>query len=305
MQVFVDTCPVLTESAVALGNFDGVHVGHTKLVDKLLSFGLPSAVYTFEEHPVNVIKGEGTVLSINTNYEKSSIFDSLGVDILIFDDFSDIRDMTPEVFVKTVLIDKLHAKEVVCGFNYRFGKNGEGNPQRLGQLLEKYGSRLTVINEVKLDAVSVSSTRVRNALENGDVELANRLLGRRFFIDSTVVHGCALGRQMGFPTVNVSFERGRLVLPYGVYLVKCIVDNNESHVAVVNVGVRPTVNTTDLIPTVEAHLIDYSGDLYGHRVRIEFYKKLRGEVKFESLEKLKEQIAKDIQSCREYFEVER
>jgi len=289
-------------TAVALGNFDGVHIGHARLIATLKSFGLESVVYTFKKHPQNVIFGEGSVLTVNTNFEKAKILDSLGIDTLVFDDFTRVRNMSPAEFVDDVIVGTLSAKAVVCGYNYRFGKGGEGDAKLLSHLLEEKGIHLTVIDEVTLDGVPVSSTAVRQALARGDMESAARLLGRPYFIDSTVVHGKALGRQLGFPTVNETFESGRFVLPYGVYFARCIIDGKKQFRAVVNVGVRPTVNSTDKVPTVEAHIIDFSGDLYGMDVRVEFMKKCRDEQKFDSLDALKAQIEKDIKNCREYFD---
>ncbi len=301
MQIFYNSYTAKNPTAVALGNFDGVHIGHTKLINVLTSFAMQSVVYTFETHPVNEICGKNTLLTVNTNAEKSEILESLGVDSVILADFNAVRDLSPEEFVDNILIKKLQAKEVVCGYNYRFGKNGAGDTFLLSRLLKERGANLTVVEEVTLDGLTVSSTEVRRALLGGDMEQAHKLLGRPYFIDSTVVHGKALGRKMGFPTVNEAFEEGRLVLPYGVYFARCIVKGGASHIAVVNIGIRPTVNTTDPVPTVEAHIIDFSGDLYGSDVRIELLKKSRDEQKFGSLDGLKKQIEKDISECRKYF----
>lgn len=294
---FTDSKP----RAVALGNFDGVHLGHTKLIEILVSKGLYSVVYTFEKHPLNEIFGEGMVLSVNTNKEKADILTSMGVDRVVFDDFNGVRNMSPEEFVDTVLVSGLDAREVVCGYNYHFGKNGAGDVAVLERLLFDRNVKLTVVDEVTLDGEAVSSTAVRGALLSGDMEGAKKLLGRPYFMDSTVVHGKALGRKMGFPTINETFDNGRLILPYGVYFAKCKIKNSGTHIAVVNVGVRPTVNDTDKIPTAEAHIIDFNEDLYGNEVRIEFYKKCRDEIKFDSIDALKAQIEKDVSSCKEYF----
>ena len=303
MKILYDSFPVSNASYVALGNFDGVHLGHTRLIETLVSKGHPAVIYTFEKHPMNEILGEGTVLSINTNKEKADIFASMNVDCTVFADFNTVRDMTPEDFVERVLIRSLSAKAVVCGYNYRFGKNGSGDTTLLKKLLNDRGVSLTVVDEVTLDGMEVSSTAVRNTLLAGDMERATELLGRPYFMDSTVVHGKALGRQLGFPTINETFDNGRLILPYGVYFAKCKVKGGDTYIAVVNVGIRPTVNSTDKIPTAEAHIIDFNDDLYGSDVRIEFYKKCRDERKFASLDELTEQIRRDISACKEYFKI--
>ena len=284
-----------TSTAVALGNFDGVHLGHTALINKLVSFGIPSLVYTFYEHPLNFFKGEGSVKVINTHSEKESIFEALGVDILFYEDFLRVKDMTPKEFVKNILIDTLHAKEVVCGFNYRFGKGNTGDAKLLRTLLLEHSVKLTVVDEIKLDNVSVSSSEIRKNLLVGDIQKVNKMLGRSYFVKSCVKHGKALGRTLGFPTINLEFEEKRLVPSYGVYIAQC---NN--YPAVVNVGVRPTVDREGE-PTLEAHIIGFDGDLYGKEVKVEFLKKLRNEKKFENIEELKKQVLSDIESCKKYF----
>lgn len=301
MQIFCNSYPEKAPSAVALGNFDGVHAGHARLIAELTALPARSVVYTFENHPLNEINGKNTVLTVNTNSEKADILASLGVEAAVFADFGEVRNMSPREFVDRILVDRLSASFVVCGYNYRFGKNGAGDTVLLAELLESRGIALRVVDEVKINGNTVSSTAVRKALLSGSMEEAETLLGRPYFIDSRVVHGKAFGRQMGFPTINETFADGRLILPYGVYFARCTVKGGESHTAVVNVGVRPTVNSTDTVPTVEAHLIDFNGDLYGADVRIEFMTKSRDEKKFESVEALKEQISKDILQCRNYF----
>lgn len=301
MNIFYNDYAFSSPTAVALGNFDGVHIGHARLIKALTDLEFTSVVYTFEKHPANMLSGNETLLTINTNDEKAEILSELGVDNLIFADFLSVKDMTPREFVDKILIEKLSAREVVCGYNYRFGKRGEGDTELLEKLLREKGVGLTVIDEVTLDGMPVSSSEVRRALLSGDMPLAERLLGRPYFINSTVVHGNALGRKLGFPTVNETFGLGRLILPYGVYFARTVIGESALP-AVVNVGIRPTVNSTDLTPSVEAHIIDFEGDLYGSKVRVEFIKKHRNEQKFASLDDLKRQIEKDITECRNFFD---
>ncbi|MBQ7897978.1 MAG: bifunctional riboflavin kinase/FAD synthetase [Clostridia bacterium] len=300
MKTYTLGYPEKENFAVALGNFDGVHIGHTKLINAMTSFGLPTLVYTFYDHPLNVIKGEGTVRVINTRAEKESILIDLGVDALVFEDFSSVRDMSPSDFVDKILINKLSAKEVVCGFNYRFGKKNAGDTVLLKQLLSARGVGLTVIDEVTLDGVGVSSSAVRSALLNSDMERAGEMLGRPYFLKSSVKHGKALGRTLGFPTVNLDFEEGRVVPAYGVYVSRFSFEN-KSFPAIANVGVRPTVDT-DVRPMLEAHVIDFEGDLYGKEVKVELLRKLRDEKKFSDVNELKVQVFKDIETAKKYFQ---
>ncbi len=302
MQTFNNSYPKLNISAVALGNFDGVHAGHVRLLEKLMSFGYSSVVYTFAEHPINVISGEVKNRSINTNSEKEYILSSLGVDFAVFEDFRKIRDFSPSEFVERILIGELHAGEVVCGYNYRFGKNGQGDTDDLRELLGHFGASLTVIDEVDIDGAPVSSTRIRREIELGNMENAQKLLGRPYFVRSKVVHGHAIGRQIGYPTINHIFEKTRLIPPFGVYFARCILEDGKEYKAVVNIGIRPTVNSSDDVPTLEAHIIDFSGDLYGENIRVDLYKKSRNEIKFDGIDSLKAQISKDIALCSQFFE---
>lgn len=300
METYILGYPEKKNYAVALGNFDGVHIGHQKLIKALTGFGYPSLVYTFYEHPLNVIKGDVSVRIINTRAEKEDVIESLGVDALVFEDFSAVRDMTPEEFVDSILINRFSAKEVVCGFNYRFGKKNAGDVTTLKKLLSNYGVNLTVIDEVTLDGTSVSSSEIRGSLLEGDVEKANKMLGNPYFLKSKVKHGKALGRTLGFPTVNLDFEEGRVVPAYGVYVARFTFEN-EIFPAIANVGVRPTVDI-DRRPTLEAHVIGFNGDLYEKEVKVELLRKLRDEKRFSDVNELKEQVFRDIENAKNYFQ---
>ncbi|MBE6700643.1 MAG: bifunctional riboflavin kinase/FAD synthetase [Ruminococcaceae bacterium] len=303
MQIFFETPSFKKPTIVALGNFDGVHLGHEKLIKTLVeNKDLESVVYTFSKHPLCELFGDGKVKYINTNTEKAELFEEMGVENLIFQDFGEVRYLTPEEFVKTVLVDRLLAKEIVCGFNYKFGKNNTGDVSVLRNLLEAFGVKLTVIDEVMVNGKTASSSAVRQALSNGNMEEASELMGHPYFLSSKVVHGKALGRKLGFPTINEKINSSRLVIPFGVYFGRCVIpEEKKEYFAVINVGVRPTVNSTDKTPSVEAHIIDFDGDLYEKKVRIEFMKKSRDEIKFPTVEELKKQIEKDISNCKSYF----
>lgn len=302
MEIYYNSYTGTRPTAVALGNFDGVHIGHKKLIEKITDAeGLSSLVYTFSSHPLNDLQGEGTVKNINTNEEIVSVFQDLGVDEIFFDSFLSVASMSPETYVKEVLVEKLHAREVVCGFNYRFGHKASGDPRLLEELLSFYGVHLTVVPEVTFEGKTVSSTLVRDVLSSGDVERAGLLLGRPYFVKSPVVHGKALGRKLGFPTANLVQSTTRLALPVGVYFGICRIDTGEEFPSVINVGRCPTVDDTVRAVTTEAHLIGFDGDLYGREVHLEFLTKHRGEMKFPSLDALSAQIRSDVDSCLTYL----
>lgn len=300
METYFLSYPQKKPCAVALGNFDSVHKGHTEIIKKLVKSPYNKTVYTFFEHPLNILKGQGLVKAINTREEKISLLDSLGVDTVIFDDFSKVKDMTPVEFVKTVLLDTLDAKEVFCGYNFRFGADAKGDVNTLKSICRDFGISVNVTNMSEVDGVPVSSSAIRECIITGDTERAEKMLGRRFFVTSVVQHGKALGKKLGFPTINLHFEEDRAVLSYGVYLGEVILEGGKFP-AVINVGLRPTAEEDALIPKIEAHLIGFDGDLYGKTVKAEFVKKIRDEKKFHSLTELKNQVEKDIEYAKNYF----
>lgn len=287
-------------TAVALGNFDGVHLGHTALIERLIESKYKKLVYTFSSHPVNVINGEGSLNVINTSEEKKLIFEELGVDAIYLEDFERVRNLSPENFVKKVLIDTLSAKEVVCGFNYRFGNKGEGDVEALKGLLSGYDVKLSVLPSVKYLGDVVSSSIIRERLLKGDIEGANKMLGRAYFVYSIVLHGKTLGRSLGFPTINLALEENRVLPEFGVYVGRVPLDG-VTYPAVVNVGIRPTVHSSEEAPVLEAHIVGFKGDLYGRKVKVELLSRLRDEIKFATLNELKKQVEKDIEECKKYF----
>ena len=301
MQIYFHNYPPKKPRAVALGTFDGVHVGHKTLFSELLKSEYSTLAYTFDRHPVNVLFGEGTLKTVNTNPEKEKLISELGVDELLFDDFERIKDLTPEEFVRDILVHKLSAKEVVCGYNYRFGKDNSGDTKILGELLSKFGSKLKVVEKVTYNDIPVSSSFIRNALEKGDMPLARAFLGRPHHYISKVVHGKQLGRKMGFPTLNETLDPTRVTVPFGVYFAKVTLEDGRSLSSVVNIGIRPTVNFSGEAPTLEAHVIDFNEDIYGKEIKVELFEKHRDEIKFDSIDSLQEQIKNDVSACLEYF----
>ncbi len=291
-------------SAVALGNFDGVHKGHQALISNCVKAakeqGISSVVFTFLNHPLNEIAGKCVVKSIMTLKEKAMAVEELGADIMVAVPFNeDIRKSSPEKFVKDVLVDALKVKRAFCGFNYNFGFKGQGDPELLRELGKKYGFAVDVMDEIGMDGLAVSSTRIREALSAGNVEEFETLSGRRYCISGKVIPGEHFGRKMGFPTVNLALNHDMALPANGVYITFIYVKDLK-YKSVTNVGNKPSVGV--FAKNAETHIFDFSGDLYGEDIRVEFVKMLRPEMKFDSVDDLSAQIDKDCVAAREYHE---
>jgi riboflavin kinase/FMN adenylyltransferase len=289
-------------AAVALGVFDGVHLAHrvilTTGVARARASSLQALACTFDPHPAQVLRPEGAPAPISTPRERLELIAQTGVDATVVLAFTlELAAVEAEAFVKDVLIGRLHARDVVVGYNHRFGRGARGDAQLLKALAERLGFRAHVVPPLMVDGVPVSSSEIRAALRAGDLERATRYLGRLYTIEGEVVPGAGRGRALGFPTANLRPDR-ELLIPPGVYVGRAQV-GDDSHPAVVNIGVRPTFGESTLV--VEAHLLDFSGSLYGQPVRIGFVSRLREERKFPGLEALRTQIGLDIAAARERF----
>ena len=289
--------PDAPASVVALGVFDGVHRAHRAILDAAVArareAGLVALACTFDPHPAQVLSPHRAPAPITTLEERLDLIAGAGLDATVVLAFSrELPALEPEAFVEAVLLERLHARAVVVGFNHRFGRAARGDARLLEALARTLGFAAHVVPPLVIDGAPVSSSAVRTALQAGDVEAAMRLLGRPYRVTGPVVRGAARGRILGFPTANVQPERPVLV-PAGVYA--CRADTpGGGHRAVVNIGVRPTFQET--VVTVEAHLLDFTSDLYGHRLTLEFQRRLRDEVRFPSVEALRAQIARDIEA---------
>ena len=287
------------EHVVALGCFDGVHVGHTELIriaERIAKESKrPLAVFSFEEPPRNFFCADSIPL-LTSFEEKKRIMRSLGTDLFVCVRFdSDIAELSAEKFFFGILKNKLRASHLVCGFNYRFGKNGTGDTSLLKKLCEESGIALSVVSPVVIDGITVSSSEIRKMLADGNVKGAARLLGRPYSIVSKVVDGQHLGRTLGFPTVNQLFETDATPLRNGVYATRVRIGHTLKR-AITNVGVRPTVDGHTLC--AETNIFDFEGDLYGMRLRVEFLDFIRPERKFDSVANLSDQVHKDIERAK-------
>lgn len=286
---------------IALGFFDGVHVGHGALLrtakNRAEELGCTSAALTFDPHPNELIFGEKTPL-INTLSEREALMTGLyGMEEMLVLPFDRaFMEMDWQDFVKEVLVKRFCAVHVVCGFDYTFGHRGLGNAKKLRALCSDLGIGCDVVEKVELLDAEVSSSRIRTLLEEGKLEEANTLLGHPHFLSGEVIHGKQLGRVLGFPTANVALEDGLLIPARGVYATAVTCDSGV-YKAVTNIGSRPTVGESTQI-TAESYLLDFEGDLYGQSMKVELLKFLRPEQKFESLEALKAAVLNDIEHVK-------
>ena len=289
---------------IALGFFDGVHIGHGALLRRVAQaaaeLGTVPAAVTFDHHPRDLINGTPVPL-INLPRDREWIMETqYGIrEVLVLPFDRAMMEMPWERFVTDVLAERFHAAHVVAGHDYRFGYRGEGDPRRLAELCGRLGIGCDIIGKVELDGVTVSSTHIRGLIEAGEMEGACRFLGHPHILSGTVVHGKQLGRTIGIPTSNLVVPQGVLVPAFGVYATR-VVTARENCLAVTNVGVRPTVDSDGQV-TVEPWILDFDGDLYDQPIRVEFYKRLRPERKFGSIEELRSAILRNADETRAYF----
>lgn len=290
-------------SAVTIGSYDGVHLGHRAIVSTLVSSakaqGLRSVVITFEPHPRLVLGSSNgkSIRLLSTLDEKLAALESLGVDSVVVIRFTKAFAETPaDAFVENILVEKIGLAEIVVGYDHMFGKNRAGSFETLLRLAEKHRFRVKQIPEQKVDARHVSSTAIRKALEAGEIEQANKLLGAPYRLSATVIEGDKRGRSIGFPTANLLPPCEKLIPKNGVYVVDAEFEGKRFR-AMMNIGFRPTVQQSERL-SLEAHLLDFDGELYGKRLTLHFLTRLRDEQKFASLADLKAQLERDKQAAR-------
>ena len=305
---------------IALGFFDGVHLGHGALLQAVKEAAdrleaIPCA-FTFDKSPTAALTGQSIPL-LSTVDDRTALMNQLyGIQEMVVAPFDAMQRMDWEEFITDFLVKKLGVVHVVAGHDFHFGHMGKGNPERLREKCRELGVGCDIIRKVERDGITISSTYIRGLIVQGEMERAVEFLGHPYRLTDTVRHGKRLGSRLGFPTVNLSLTEGVIVPAFGVYATRVWVlplcpDNHEppgprrlpgdgAHPAVTNVGVRPTVADGDRV-TVEGFILDFDGDLYGRTVRMEFYKRLREERKFPSLEALTEEIQRNAEQTRAYF----
>ena len=300
----IETYKSVEATVVTIGTFDGVHIGHQKIVKRLISTGktdgLKSVILTFFPHPRMVLQKDFNIKLINTINERRAILDNLGLDYLLIKKFTkEFSRLSAEDFVKQILVDKLNAKKVIIGYDHRFGRNRNANIDDLKKFGETYGFEVEEISAQDINDVAVSSTKIRNALKEGDIIKANAFLGYHFTITGTVTRGKGLGRQLNFPTANIKVEEDYKLIPkQGSYIVKAVIDKVSIY-GMMNIGLNPTVNGEK--ETIEVHFFDFDNDIYGENIQIELLNRIRDEEKFESVEALKIQLKKDKETALTYI----
>lgn len=290
-------------TAVAMGKFDGVHVGHRRLLDEILEQkknGLKACVFTFDPAPA-VFFGYSDGRELTTGEEKRVLFERMGIDILIeFPMNTQTAGILPQAFVSEVLAGKMNAAFVAAGTDVSFGDKGAGNAALLRQMAVTCGYEVSLIDKVCMDGKEVSSTYVRETVEKGDMQLAEKLLGAPYEISGTVVHGRRLGRSLGIPTVNLLPAPAKLLPPAGVYFSRVTVQGRK-YEGISNVGCKPTVSDEDGQMGVETYIYDFAEDVYDRQIQVELLWFCRAEMKFSSVEALQEQMHRDLESGRKYF----
>ncbi len=284
---------------VALGTFDGLHIGHKAVITAEKTEYQRKIVLMFNEHPLVRLKGENPGELITLDRSKT-ILDTWGV-TPEYIDFSEICDLSPEAFVDDILVKRYNAKSLACGFNYRFGKSASANAEELMKLCAEREIKITVVDAVNYENEPVSSSRIRKAIAQGDMKSVKAMLGRYFSYDFPVVHGDERGRKLGLPTINQFFSNTFAVPEYGVYASFTKV-NGEIYPSVTNIGVRPTIGNSE--KRSETNIIGFEGDIYGQCPEVFLVKKIRNEMKFSTLEDLRLQIAKDRETALEILKGE-
>ena len=291
-------------TVVTIGTFDGVHIGHQKIIRRLINTGklegLKSVILTFFPHPRMVLQKDSNIKLINTINERYTILEALGLDYLLIKKFTkEFSRLSAEDFVKQILVEKLNAKKVIIGYDHRFGRNRNADINDLKTFGESYGFDVEEISVQDIDDVSVSSTKIRTAINGGDIAKANSFLGYNFMLSGTVVKGKGLGKKIQYPTANIHIEEDYKIIPkQGVYIVKAEI-KKEVFYGMMNIGMNPTVNGNT--QTIEVHFFNFNEDIYNSKIQIDLLHRIRDEEKFVSIEALKEQLAIDKKTALDYI----
>lgn len=305
----IDHLPVFKNAAITTGTFDGVHTGHLKIINQLREAAKKqegeSVLVTFHPHPRLVLQKDTSLRLLNSFEEKMALLERQGIDHTVVVPFTkEFAETAPEEYISDFLIRKLQAKTIITGYDHHFGKGRKGDYKLLEQMSEVYHYTLLEIPELVLKEIAISSTQIRKALSEGNIETANACLGYEYFIEGIVVKGNQIGRELGFPTANIQVgDPFKLIPLYGIYAVEVSLLEKEGETqrypGMMSIGIRPTIN--DNRETLEVNLFDFNQDLYGKKLRIHFRKYFRPEIKFGNLQQLKEKIREDENLIRKWF----
>ena len=288
------------ESILTIGTFDGVHIGHNKILKRLIQDSkknnLSSLVMTFFPHPRMILNKSHDIKMIDTIDEKINLLEKTGLDNLIIHPFdNNFSKIRAKEFVEEILVKKLKIKEIIIGYDHKFGKDREASVEDLKKFGKDYMFTVKEIPAQEIDSIAISSTKIRNAILNGEIEKCNKFLGRNFILTGKVVYGEGLGKKIDFPTANIEIKETYKIIPKnGVYLVKTKINSN-TYFGMMNIGIRPTVGGRN--KSLEIHFFNFKDNIYGKNVSIEIIKKIRDEEKFSSIDQLKIQLKKDEQFC--------
>ncbi|MCB9218437.1 MAG: bifunctional riboflavin kinase/FAD synthetase [Ignavibacteriales bacterium] len=295
----------ISNSVVTIGTFDGIHVGHLEIINvlkaKAKELNLKSVVITFYPHPRTVLANNYDIRLLTPLDEKKKVFSNLNIDCLYIINFTkEFSNKTYKEFFDEIIVNKIKAKHLVIGYDHKFGKNRDGDINKLGEYIKENELTMSIVGPEQIDDEIISSTKIRNALLDGNIEGANLMLGRNYSLDGIVVEGSKRGRELGFPTANLGLaDNNKLVPKNGVYFVKANVEGN-NYFGVANVGLRPTFNNTT-VPITEVFILDFNKDIYGKEIVLEFVKRIRDEIKFDSREILELQIKKDVETAKNFI----
>ncbi len=306
MKVFqsINSFVTTAKTIVTIGTFDGVHIGHQKIIHKLIQIAKTNAcesvILTFFPHPRMVLQEQSEIQLLNTIEERAALLEKIGVDNLIIHPFDKaFSRLTAEEFVKTILVDRLNIQKIVIGHDHRFGRNRTANIDDLILFGEKYGFEVEQISVQEIQEVSVSSTKIRAALAEGNILLANTFLGHSYFLTGTVCKGKQLGRTIGFPTANIKMEETYKLIPKkGVYIVESILHSKKVY-GMMNIGTNPTVGGE--IVSIEVYFLDFDGDLYDQKIQVSLLNYIRSEQKFDSVAALQAQLEMDKKTTLDFI----
>ena len=297
----IENFPADEASIVTIGTFDGVHLGHQKILKQLIDTSrkskLKSVLLTFFPHPRMVLQPDISMRLIQTIQEREKALQKTGLDYLVIHPFStEFSRLSADDYVKQILVEQLNVRKVVVGYDHRFGRNRTASLEDMYHYADIHEFEVIEINAEKIESTAVSSTKIRKAIDEGNIELANTYLGHSFTIEGMVIDGDKRGRELSYPTANIDLQNQHKIVPkQGVYLVKSKLKGRVVY-GMMNIGTKPTFDTT--MPSIEVHFLDWNGGLYGQAVQVELLKWVREERKFSSVEELQTQIQADEQYCR-------
>ncbi len=293
-------CDIQNNTVLALGTFDGCHEGHRAVFGAALRLAAKmkakSGIYTFSSIPNSDTLSKKSIFTLE---EKIKFMQRTGIDYLIIDEFEAVKDMEGEKFANDVLLSKLRCIGVCCGYNYRFGKNASCKAEDMAEYFKNVGGRVEICQKISYKDNSISSSYIRSLIEDGDVEYILPF-SDPYSIYASVEHGKQLGRTIGTPTINQHIPKEKVSPKKGVYITECEI-GEDVYPSVTNIGMRPTVDGEDALENAETHIIGFNGNLYSSYIKVNFYKYLRPEIKFSSIDELKNQISRDIEKAKDYF----